>query len=177
MINCIKNFWDNRKYILLILVHLTFLSNIGIFKYWLISNQESVYATDIPEETKRKVNTLNIPGRWFFPGGEAPEGYLIFHPDGTIEIPSWLFGNEKGSIEWKYNPEKELLTINFKSAPSLFPKNEILAEAFGAKEPEGWIAQFVEYKKQNLSINIRVRRETEAIEFFGWLFYKEIEKK
>ncbi|MBS7270717.1 MAG: hypothetical protein KIH10_18000 [Candidatus Freyarchaeota archaeon] len=125
-------------------------------------------------EVKEEITQLNIPGRWFFPGGEAPPGYLVFREDGILEIPEWIGGEARQtSLRWQYDQDKELLIINFKLASDLFPENERMAQDyFGNVEEGSWIGSFSGYNRQDRNITIKVTHQTTALEFFGWLFYK-----
>jgi hypothetical protein len=173
-----KDSRTNWKYVLIV-VTLAIVAGISIVDYYQRetkrSSSDSFHQIRTQKETKEKINKLNIPGRWFFPGGEAPSGYLIFHKNGILEIPEWIGGEaRKTSLRWRYEQDKNLLIIDFKRAPELLPEDErILQDYFGNVEESSWIGSFSGYNTKEKEIAIRVTEQTIALEFFGWLFYKK----
>jgi len=166
----------NWKYILIVSV-LAVIVGGGIFGYLRYSEKEIISLTQFieikkPKKIKKGMSRLDILGKWYILASEQPEGYLIFHDDGTLEFPEWITQHGKNRLNWLYEEDKGLLKISFKSLPEFFPENKEIANDLFGNVSEPSIAQFVDYNPEELSITLKLAPETRTIEFFGWLFSK-----
>ena len=159
----------SHKKIIILIILIGIAVGIGYLFLSIDSNDEEIIQ-DMPADKIKEA--LNIPDGWWFSGGGAPAGSLIFRDDGILEAPSWLL-DESATIEltYDYEPESELLIINFVQYLELFPKDESSAENLFGPSKAGK-AEFVEYDKENLNIKLNINQETDVLEFFGWLFYR-----